>query len=258
METPEGGTWASSCRRQFCSNRTAWYLGHIRRQGVFLPFDSDFCDFRHQRTSIPRRGPLGRHLSCKCNIDLRLNQTNLVLVQSRFLIKGERKIAEKNPPAGLDRREVGVINLKCVEWALGSLSNYGVDESENVIWNVTSRFCNHFSIIQTHSAWKMCSNYPGIKLEPALRTWEDKIEHLSSYAHVVHTPAKQVISRRRKNDNVYKMSKTEKCQKLKNAKRAKILFFIVKYAKLWGLCFRRGRGCLSSLIKLFGCWLTRA
>ena len=57
----------------------------------------------------------------------------------------------------------------------------------------------------------MCSNSPGIKLEPALGTLEDKFEHLSSYAHVVHTPAKRVISRRRKNENVYKMSKIEKC-----------------------------------------------
>jgi len=70
----------------------------------------------------------------------------------------------------------------------------------------------------------MCSNYPGIKLEPALGKWEDKIEHLSSYAHVVHTTAKQVISRRRKNENVFK------CERMKNAraKRAKMLFFIVK------------------------------
>ena len=57
----------------------------------------------------------------------------------------------------------------------------------------------------------MCSNYNGIKLEPALGTLEDKIEHLSSYAHVVHTTAKQVISRRRRNENVLKMSKDEKC-----------------------------------------------
>ena len=57
----------------------------------------------------------------------------------------------------------------------------------------------------------MCSNYPRIKMEPALGTSEDKIEHLSSYAHVVHTTAKQVISRRRKNENVFKMSKDEKC-----------------------------------------------
>ena len=40
----------------------------------------------------------------------------------------------------------------------------------------------------------MCPNYPGIKLEPVLGTYEDKIEHLLSYAHVVHTPAKQVMS----------------------------------------------------------------
>ena len=93
----------------------------------------------------------------------------------------------------------------------------------------------------------MCSNYPGIKLEAALGTLEDKIEHLSSYAHVVHTPAKLVISCRRKNENV-----SAKCQKKKNAraKRAKILFSIVKYANLWGFCCRRRRGCLSSLFKV--------
>ena len=33
-----------------------------------------------------------------------------------------------------------------------------------------------------------------------------------------------------------------------HAKRAKILFSIVKYANLWGLCCRRRSGCLSSLI----------
>ena len=54
--------------------------------------------------------------------------------------------------------------------SVGSLSKDDVDDSENVFWNVTLRFCNHFSIIQTHYAWKMCSNYPGIKLEPALGT----------------------------------------------------------------------------------------
>ena len=57
----------------------------------------------------------------------------------------------------------------------------------------------------------MCSNYPGIKLEPALGILEDKFEHLSSYALVVHTTAKHAISRLRKNENVFKMSKDEKC-----------------------------------------------
>ena len=57
----------------------------------------------------------------------------------------------------------------------------------------------------------MCSNYPEIKLEPAFETLEDKIEHLSSCAYVVHTTAKQVISRRRKNENVCEMSINENC-----------------------------------------------
>ena len=56
----------------------------------------------------------------------------------------------------------------------------------------------------------MCSNYPGIKLEPALgKTKLDICHH--NYAHVVHKTAKQVIPRLRKNENVFKMSKDEKC-----------------------------------------------
>ena len=57
----------------------------------------------------------------------------------------------------------------------------------------------------------MCSNYPRIKLEPALGTLEGKLEHLSSHSHVVLTTAKRVISRHRKDENVFKMSKDEKC-----------------------------------------------
>ena len=91
-------------------------------------------------------------------------------------------------------------------------------------------------------AWKMCSNYPGIKFGTC--AW-DKIEHLSSYAHVVHTPAKQVISSRIKNESVYKMSKNEKC----TCKACKILFSLsLKYANLWGFSCHRRRGCLISLL----------
>ena len=43
------------------------------------------------------------------------------------------------------------------------------------------------------------------------RLGRDKIEHLSSYAHVIHTTAKKVISHHRKDENVSKMSKDEKC-----------------------------------------------
>ena len=52
---------------------------------------------------------------------------------------------------------------------------------------------------------------------------------------------------------------SSKCQKMKSAraKRAKILFFIVKYANLWGFSCRRRRACLSSL-QMFGLYLTRS
>ena len=43
------------------------------------------------------------------------------------------------------------------------------------------------------------------------RLGQDEIEHLSSYAHVVHTSANKFISRHRMNENVFKMSKDEKC-----------------------------------------------
>ena len=76
---------------------------------------------------------------------------------------------------------------------------------------VTSRFCNHFAIILRHYACTTCSNYPEIKLEPALQREDGKIKHLSSYAHVVHTTAKQKISRRGKNENVYEKKKNKEC-----------------------------------------------
>ena len=91
----------------------------------------------------------------------------------------------------------------------------------------------------------MCSNYPEIELEPALGTKEDKIEHLPSYAHVVHTTAKQVISRRRKNENVFKMSKNENCTcgACKN--------FHCQICKFVGVFrWRRRNSCLSSLLSI--------
>ena len=39
----------------------------------------------------------------------------------------------------------------------------------------------------------MYSSYPGIKLEPLLLRYEDKIEYLLSYAYVFHTTAKQAF-----------------------------------------------------------------
>ena len=57
---------------------------------------------------------------------------------------------------------------------------------------------------------------------------------MSSYAHVVHTTAKQVISRSWK-----ERERLRNVQKWKNAraKPAKLLFFIIKYANLWPRSF---------------------
>ena len=70
---------------------------------------------------------------------------------------------------------------------------------------------------------------------------QDKIEHSLTSSTQLQKRSFHVIERTRT---------SSKCQKMKNAraKRAKILFFIVKYANLWGLCSCRRRGCLSSLV----------
>ena len=80
--------------------------------------------------------------------------------------------------------------------------------------------------------------------------WNQRLRDKQTKLNICHhmltlsTTAKEVISRRRKNENVCEMSKDEIC----SAKRAKILFFIVKYANLYRSCRRRRLGCLSSLI----------
>ena len=53
---------------------------------------------------------------------------------------------------------------------------------------------------------------------------------------------------------VEKTRTSSKCQKMKNAraKRAKILFFVVKYANLCGFCCCRRRGCLRSPLSSLG------
>ena len=86
----------------------------------------------------------------------------------------------------------------------------------------------------------MCSDYPWIKLEPVLGT---KL----NIRHHMLTSSTQL-----QNSSFHGAERTwtsSKWRKMKNAraKRAKILFFIVKYANLWVFSCRR-RGCLSSLI----------
>ena len=81
--------------------------------------------------------------------------------------------------------------------------------------------------------------------------WNQRLGHKKRKLNICHhdmlTSSTQLQNR---SFHVIERSRTSsKCQKTKNtrAKRAKILFFIVKYANLWGFCCRRRRGCLSYL-----------
>ena len=68
---------------------------------------------------------------------------------------------------------------------------------------------------------------------------------MASYAHVVHTTAKQVISRHGKNENVCEMSKNEK----RSRKACETIAFYRQICKfVTFLLPRRRRGCLSSLL----------
>ena len=87
----------------------------------------------------------------------------------------------------------------------------------------------------------MCFNYPGIKLEPALRHEKTKLNichHMLTSSTQLQNWSFHVVERTRT---------STKCQKMKSAsaKRAKILFFIVKYANLSGFCCRRRLLCLE-------------
>ena len=94
---------------------------------------------------------------------------------------------------------------------MGSLSKHDVDGSENVIWKCNFSFYNHFSIIPTCYAWKCVPAILQLNWTQALGCKKTKLNICHHMLTGVHTTAKQVISRRRKNENVYKMSKNEKC-----------------------------------------------
>ena len=81
--------------------------------------------------------------------------------------------------------------------------------------------------------------------------WNQRLGHKKTKLNICHhmlTSSRQLQNR---SFHVVEITRpSSKCQKFKNAraKSAKVLFFIVKYANLWGFCYRRRRGCLSSPI----------
>ena len=95
-----------------------------------------------------------------------------------------------------------------------------------------------------------------IMLETCLLTvlelnWNQRLGHKKTKLNICHHMLTSSTQLQNRSFHVVERTRTSsKCQKMKNAraKRAKIVFFIVKYANLWGFCCRRRRGCLSCLI----------
>ena len=81
--------------------------------------------------------------------------------------------------------------------------------------------------------------------------WNQRLGHKKTKLNICHMFTSSTELQNRSFDVVERTRTSSKCQKLKNAraKRAIILFFIVKYANLSGFCCRRRRGCLSSLVQ---------
>ena len=83
--------------------------------------------------------------------------------------------------------------------------------------------------------------------------WNKRLGHKKTKLNICHHMLTSSTQLQNRSFHVVERTRTSsKCQKMKyaRAKRAKILFSIVKYANLWGFCCSRRRGCLSSLLKI--------
>ena len=81
--------------------------------------------------------------------------------------------------------------------------------------------------------------------------WNKRLGHKKTKLNICHHILTSSTQLQNRPFHVVERTRTSsKCQKMKyaRAKRAKILFSIVKYANLCGFCCRRRRGCLSSLL----------
>ena len=137
--------------------------------------------------------------------------------------------------------------IAVVIMTLGSLSKHDVDESENVIWKSDAFLQPFFQLFKL------------LMLEKCVLTilelnWNQRLRHKKTKLNICHSMLTSSTQLQNRSFHVVERTRTStKCQKMKiaRAKCAKILFFIVKYANLWGFYCRRRRGCLSSLLFLY-------
>ena len=126
--------------------------------------------------------------------------------------------------------------------SIGSLSKHDVDRSENVIWKCNFTFLQSFlfkvTMLEKCVLTVLELNYN----QRNQRTKLNICHHMLTSSTHLQNRSFHVVERTRT---------SSKCQKIENAraKRVKILFFILKYANLWGFCCcRRRRSCLNSLL----------
>ena len=80
--------------------------------------------------------------------------------------------------------------------------------------------------------------------------WNKRLGHEKTKLNICHHMLTSSTQLQNRSFHVVERTRTSsKCQKIKyaRAKRAKILFSIVKYANVWGFCCRRRLGCLRWL-----------
>ena len=83
--------------------------------------------------------------------------------------------------------------------------------------------------------------------------WNKRFGHKKTKLNICHHMLTSSTQLQNRSFHLVERTRTSsKCLKMKyaRAKRAKILFSIVKYVNLWGFCCRRRRGCLSSLLSI--------
>ena len=76
--------------------------------------------------------------------------------------------------------------------------------------------------------------------------WNQRFRDKKAKLNICHHMLTSSTQLQNRSFHVVERTRTSsKCQKMKNARvvHAEILFFIVKYANLWGFCCRSRRGC---------------
>ena len=136
-------------------------------------------------------------------------------------------------------------------------------------WKAALLICFRYKEIQKKfqvSKFETCSylRYKGIyatrkvsgrsRNGPLELNWNQRLGHKKAKTNICYHMLTSSTQLQNRSFHVVERTRTSsKCQKIKyaRAKRLKILFFIVKYANLWGFCCRRrrARGCLSTLLR---------